>query len=167
LVFPPEQIKNLYVGPLEHNMAGQPASLVDPTDIDYVRFPKFKEAMQTARIAELEPGDALYLPALWWHYVESTGPLNVLVNYWWNEVYKGSPMAALALSLLSIRDLPKEERTAWREIFDHYIFGEDAQNPVPHLPDYIRGVLGPDSQERDASIKGFVSAQLQALFGGS
>ncbi len=165
LVFPPEQIKNLYVGPLEHNMAGQPASLVDPKAIDHDRFPKFKDAMQTAYIAELEPGDAIYLPALWWHYVESSGPFNVLVNYWWNDVYKGSPMAALALSLLSIRDLPVAERAAWREVFDHYIFGEDAQDAVPYLPEYIRGVLGPDSAERDASIKGFVGAQLQALFG--
>lgn len=164
LIFPPDQIKNLYVGPLEHNMAGQPASLVDPKTIDLEAFPKFKEAMKSAQIAELVPGDAVYLPALWWHYVESTGPFNVLVNYWWNSVDKGSPMSALALSMLILRELPPTERAAWKDMFDHYVFSEDAQNVVPHLPEHVQGVLGKSTPQRDAKIKSFVGAQLQKLF---
>lgn len=164
LVFPPEQVSNLYVGPLEHNMAGQPASLVDPKFADLAKFPKFEEAMKAARIAELQPGDAVYLPALWWHYVESDGPFNVLVNYWWNAVNKGAPMNCLAMSLLMIRDLPPAERAAWRVMFDHYIFGDEAQNAVPHLPRDVRGVLGEASLERDATIKSFLSTQLRQVF---
>ena len=39
-------------------------------------------------VADLEPGDAIYIPALWWHAVQATGELNVLVNYWWNEALR-------------------------------------------------------------------------------
>ena len=34
-------------------------------------------------VADLQPGDALYIPSLWWHHVESIGVLNTMVNYWW------------------------------------------------------------------------------------
>ena len=44
VIFPPEQIANLYVGPIDYNMAGQPASMVDLTNIDLARFPKFEAA---------------------------------------------------------------------------------------------------------------------------
>lgn len=167
LIFPPDQISNLYVGPLEHTMAGQPASIVDPKAIDFNKFPKFKDAIKTAQIAELEPGDAVYLPALWWHYVESTGPFNVLVNYWWNSVDKGPPMTALALSMLILRELPTAERAAWKEMFDHYVFKEGAQNVGSHLPEHAQGVLGKSTPQRDSTIKNFVGAQLQKLFSGN
>jgi len=164
LIFPPDQIDNLYVGPLEHNMAGQPASIVDPKAIDLKKFPKFKTATTEAQLAELEPGDAVYLPALWWHYVESTGPFNVLVNYWWNSVEKGPPMTALALSMLILRELPQAERAAWQTMFDHYVFGETAQDIASHLPEHARGVIGKSTPQRDAKIRGFVGSQLQKLF---
>lgn len=167
LIFPPDQIDNLYIGPLEHTMAGQPASIVDPKSVDLTKYPKFEAALKMAQVAELNPGDAVYLPALWWHYVESIGPFNVLVNYWWNNVDKGPPMTALALSMLILRELPAAERAAWKEMFDHYIFGEDAQEVVPYLPEHAQGVLGTSTPQRDATIKNFVGAQLQKLFSGN
>ena len=38
------------------------------------------------------PGDAIYIPPLWWHHVESLGQFNVLVNYW----YRTGPDTAAA-----------------------------------------------------------------------
>ncbi|MBT0586288.1 cupin-like domain-containing protein [Alteromonas oceanisediminis] len=110
LLFPPEQVENLYVGPLENTMAGQPSSMVDPAAPDFIKCPKYQEAIKSALVAELEPGDAIYIPALWWHYVESTGPLNVLANYWWNDVKRGCCIASLAHAVMVIRDLPLNER---------------------------------------------------------
>jgi hypothetical protein len=46
VVFPPDQIANLYVGPLEFTMAGQPTSMVDLDKPDLVRFPRFAEALR-------------------------------------------------------------------------------------------------------------------------
>ena len=163
VIFPPAQIENLYVGPIDYNMAGQPASMVDLTNIDYERFPKFKTAMESAQIATLEPGDAVYLPSLWWHYVDSKGPLNVLVNYWWDGLKHGSPMNVLALALLVLRDLPQNDRTAWETIFNHYVFGENANTAIDHIPEAFRGVLGAASGERDMKIKTFLRAKLPSV----
>lgn len=42
-LFPPDQTANLYIGPLDHNVAGQPLSMVDMADPDFARFPRFRE----------------------------------------------------------------------------------------------------------------------------
>ncbi|MEL6727982.1 MAG: cupin-like domain-containing protein [Pseudomonadota bacterium] len=160
VIFPPEQIANLYVGPIDYNMAGQPASMVDLTNIDLTQFPKFETAAATAQIAELDPGDAVYLPSLWWHFVESKGPFNVLVNYWFDHLKHGTPMNVLALALLVLRDLPENDRTAWKSVFEHYVFDEDAAHAVDHIPDAFRGVLGQGSPDRDAKLKTYLQAHL-------
>ena len=82
-LLPTEQIANLYIGPLDHSPAGTPLSLVDFAEPDFERFPRFREALAHARVAELEPGDAIYMPPLWWHHVQSLERVNMLVNYWW------------------------------------------------------------------------------------
>ncbi len=81
-VFPPEQLANLYAGPFELTPAGTPVSMVDPLAPDLERFPLYAEAWERALQAELEPGDALYLPYAWWHGVEALEPVSILVNYW-------------------------------------------------------------------------------------
>ena len=143
-LFPPEQVGNLYVGPLEFTPAGQSLSLVDFKNPDFDKFPKFEEALKHAEVAELEPGDALYLPSMWWHHVEGLGKLNTLINYWWNDNanYLASPFEALMLSLMSIKELPQHQKDAWKAIFDHYIFQTNG-DPVPHLPDEAKGIAGP------------------------
>lgn len=160
VIFPPEQIANLYVGPIDYNMAGQPASMVDLGAIDYDRYPKFRDALKSAQIAELVPGDAVYLPSLWWHFVDSNGPFNVLVNYWWDALHHGSPMNVLALALLVLRDLPANDRAAWETVFKHYIFDDEAASAVDHIPEAVQGVLGRGSPSRDEKIKTFLRAQL-------
>src|SRR6185295_10671014 len=70
-LFPPEQLNNLYVGPLDFTPAGQPISRVDIDTPDLETYPRFAEALNAARRAELGPGDAVYIPALWWHDVLS------------------------------------------------------------------------------------------------
>ncbi|MFT7287466.1 MAG: hypothetical protein ACI87W_001580, partial [Halieaceae bacterium] len=96
-VFPPEQIANLYVGPLDLTPAGQAISLVDLNNPDFERFPRFAEALASARTVELDPGDAIYIPSIWWHAVEGLDNFNILVNHWWQEApeYLGTPADAL------------------------------------------------------------------------
>jgi len=83
-LLPPEQVGNLYIGPLDFAPTPTPISLVSFRAPDFARFPRFHDALAAAQVAELEPGDALYIPSLWWHHVESIGLLNTMVNYWWS-----------------------------------------------------------------------------------
>jgi hypothetical protein len=159
-LFPPDQIGNLYVGPLDFTMAGQPASLVDFSAPDFDRFPRFREALAAAIIVDLEPGDALYMPALWWHHVEAEGSFNLLVNYWWPGSGDGPAFESLALALSGIRDRAPPERAAWRAFFDHYVFGADAARAGDHIPQHARSVLGPPSDERSKKMLKFVMARL-------
>ncbi len=142
ILFPPAQLENLYIGPLDFTPAGQPASLIDLHNPDFEKFPKFREAIKNAQVAELEAGDAIFIPSMWWHHVESLSQFNVLINYWWRQVglYMGAPLDALNHALLSIKDLPEEQREAWRNVFDYYIFSPQEQN---HIPQEKRGVLNP------------------------
>lgn len=144
-LFPPEQLANLYIGPLDVTPAGQAISLVDFAKPDLTQFPKFAEAMAHAQVVELEPGDALIIPSMWWHHVEALSPLNVLMNFWWRDspVYAPSPQLALKLAMLSLNALPAEQKAAWRAHFDHYVF---EQNQAVHIPEHLRGLQGPLSE---------------------
>ena len=142
-MFPPDQIRNLYVGPLDLTPAGQPISLVDIRNPDLERFPRFAEAAAAAEVAELAPGDAVYIPALWWHNVEALEDFNVLVNYWWRDVpdYFDSPSISLLHCLLTLKSLPPEQRRGWKAVFDYLIFQSDGP-ALEHLPPQVQGLFG-------------------------
>ena len=143
-LFPPEQVENLYIGPLDLTPAGQPISLVDFHQPDLARFPRFAEAMRHARVAELAPGDALFIPSMWWHHIEALSPFNVLVNYWWRQSpdHMDTPINALMHALMSVRDLPPAQRRAWQGLFNRYVF-EAGDETAAHIPPHARGVLAP------------------------
>ncbi|HBK15434.1 MAG TPA: cupin [Erythrobacter sp.] len=156
-VFPPEQFRNLYIGPLENTPAGRAVSLVDFHDPDLAAFPRFAEALAHARVAELEPGDALYIPSMWWHHVEGLEAFNVLVNYWWRDTpgFLGQPQDALNHAIWALRDLPQEERAFWRQLFDHYVF-ENPPEVTEHIPEPARGILAPLTAETASRIRTFL-----------
>ena len=156
-LFPPDQLANLYIGPLDFNPAGQAISLVDFAAPDYERFPRFREALRHARVAELEPGDAIFIPSMWWHHVEALSAFNVLVNYWWRQSpdWMDSPTNALMLALLTMRELPQAQRQAWQEIFRHYIF-EPGEASVGHLPPHARYGLAPLDEDRARALRGAI-----------
>lgn len=160
-LFPPDQIGNLYVGPVDRTVAGQPTSMVDPHAPDLDRYPRFAKAMRHALTADLEPGDAIYIPTLWWHGVRADAPLNVLVNYWYGEEDRRFPFAALMLAVQSLRELPETELAAWRSWFDHYVFAESARGAVDHLPEHARGVLSAPGPVRDRMILDYVVGMLK------
>ncbi len=143
-LFPPEQIDNLYPGPLEPTPGGQVVSVVDFDRPDFDRHPRFRDALASAQTAVLEPGDAIFIPSMWWHHVRSLEPFNVLVNYWWRSVpsFLSSPLPALQHAMWALRDLPEREKKAWAKIFEYYVFGP-GERAGQHLPDAARGELAP------------------------
>lgn len=153
-LFPPNQLENLYIGPLDFTPAGQAISLVDFAKPDYARFPRFAKALEHAQVAEMGPGDALFIPSMWWHHVEALDRFNVLVNYWWRQSpdYMDTPTNALMHALMTVRDLPPAQRQAWQELFRHYVFEADAQTSA-HIPEAARRILGPLDDDKTRSIR--------------
>ena len=160
-LFPPEQFRNLYLGPIDNTPAGRAVSMVDLHAPDFTRYPRFKDALDQARVAELGPGDALYIPSMWYHHVEGLDAFNVLVNYWWRETprFLGQPQDALNHAMLSIRDLPDDQKAHWRDLFEYYVFG-DAGEAAAHIPEGARSVLGPIDAESASRIRAFLLRQL-------
>jgi hypothetical protein len=142
-LFPPEQLVNLYPGPPHKTLAGTPVSMASLDTPDFKRFPRLKAALDKVQHADLEPGDALFIPYFWWHHVSSRQPFNVLVNYWWDPVPDagGSPYDALLHAALALKGLSPRQRSAWRTVFDYYIF-ESHGDPVSHLAETDKSAMG-------------------------
>lgn len=160
-LFPPEQIANLYPGPLEPTPGGQVVSMVDLRAPDLARYPRFADALASAEIAYLEPGDVLFYPALWWHNVEALDRFNVMINYWWNATpaFTDTPMTTLLHGILSLRDRPAAEKRAWAAMFDYYIFG-DGPRAGAHLPEHVRGDLAPLDERAARRLRAKLIARL-------
>ena len=161
-LYPPEAVAGLYVGPIDHTMAGQPVGLADGSAPGDPRYPAFEAIRDRALQVELEPGDALYLPKLWWHRVEATAPFNMLVNYWWDGFSAGpdAPYTSMLLAMIAIAERPAPERAAWRAFFDHYVFRPNG-HPLAHLPQEKHGILGPLAGGGYGRIRSYVMRLLR------
>lgn len=157
-LIPPDQLENMYVGPLEFTLAGPPVSMVRLEAPDFAKYPRFRTALAAAQFADLEPGDAVFIPYMWWHHVESLDKFNVLVNYWWDDVptWQGSAFLALMHSILAVRNLPPERREIWRRVFEHFVFsgGEEA---LAHLTESERGLQGKPTPQKAQVIRNYVA----------
>ena len=164
-LFAPELIGKLYVGPIDNTMAGAPVSLAASADGPQEgRFPLFEQIRAQALRVELESGDALYLPKLWWHKVESLAPLNGLVNYWWDAFSAGpdAPYTSMLLAMIAIAERPPAERAAWKAFFDHYVF-RTGGHPLAHLPPEQHGLLGPLKPENYARLRARIMHMLRGV----
>ncbi len=155
VLFPPEQVSNLYVGPPDNPPA---LSLVDPEAPDLARFPRYVDAVAAASLALVEPGEALFLPRYWWHHVISLDAYNAMVNYWWGG--SDEPNHAFLTALLAFRDLPPGERDYWREMIAAYVFGERG-DVLSHIPAPLQGPFGPLSPTARTALR----QQLRAALG--
>jgi hypothetical protein len=162
-LLPTAQVKNLYIGPFDLTIAGRPTSLVDFRNPDFAAHPRFREAMAHAEIADLAPGDAVYVPSLWIHHVESMDAISAMVNFWWRDAaaHMLSPYLTMLHSLLTIRGMPEAERAAWRAMFDHFVFETDG-DPMAHVPEGARGLWGALTPEKIAALKDYLTRTLRS-----
>lgn len=160
-LFPPEAVADLAIGPFEKTPGGPPISLVDFDAPDLARHPRFPQALAVAEVVELAPGDALFIPYLWWHHVRSLEPVNLLTNYWWDSAPagRGEAMDAFLHAVLALRGLPAHQRTAWKSAFDHYVFG-DPKAATAHMPEEVHGMLGALSEDDARSLRRILSEKL-------
>ncbi len=156
-LFPPEQLVNLYPGPFDRTIGGVPVSMVDVENPDLARYPRFAEAQKVMLTAELEAGDAIYIPYGWWHQVHSLSCFNVLVNYWWDDAPKAAAggYEALFHAILAIRDMPEGHQVLWKTLFDYYVF-TGGKDPLAHLAAGDKGSLGPLTPELTTRVQAFL-----------
>ncbi|KAL6100350.1 hspbap1 [Pungitius sinensis] len=78
-LFPPEDTPHLYPTriPYEESSVFSQVHVVHP---DLRRFPLFRGSR--AHEVTLQPGQVLFVPRHWWHYVESLDPVTVSINSW-------------------------------------------------------------------------------------
>ncbi|KAL6080763.1 hypothetical protein STEG23_013953, partial [Scotinomys teguina] len=78
-LFPPEDTPFLYPTriPYEESSVFSKINVVNP---DLKRFPQFQKARR--HTVTLSPGEVLFVPRHWWHYVESIDPVTVSINSW-------------------------------------------------------------------------------------
>ncbi|XP_006869487.1 PREDICTED: HSPB1-associated protein 1 [Chrysochloris asiatica] len=78
-LFPPEDTPFLYPTriPYEESSVFSKISVVNP---DLKRYPQFRKAHR--HMVTLNPGQVLFVPRHWWHYVESIDPVTVSINSW-------------------------------------------------------------------------------------
>lgn len=166
-LLPPQCAPLLYLGPPDHAPTPAPMSVVpDLHTADRGRFPLLDEALGHAVVAELAPGDAIYIPPLWFHQVEALAPqLNILVNYWWRPLAAPGRqddlhLAAMRLAMLALRHLPEGEREGWRALFGHYVFGARGEG-LAHIPEGQRHLFGDLDAAADAAVREDVIARLR------
>ena len=165
ILFPPEQVANLYPGSLNFTPAGAPVSLVNLHEPDFDRYPLFKKALENAYSAELFPGDAIFIPMLWWHHVDSLEKVNGLMNYWWSgsaakDVIQPTPLDSLNMALLAMRKLTPLQRNAWRAMFDHYLFKQGV-DPTSYIPEHLHYAIGDITPQAERTLKDHVVERLK------
>jgi len=156
----PDQISNLYVGPFEFTPSGTTVSMVDFDNPDYKKFPRFKHAEKATYSTLLEPGDAIYIPYLWWHHVKALDGINALMNYWWgsNAEQHCDPRHALLMSMMAMSNMPAHHKSAWQSMFTHYAFSQ--AHDVSYIHEARRGILGRFEPEM---LRGVKQAIVKAL----
>lgn len=158
-LYPPEQIANLYLGPLLSSPGGVPTSSVNIRKPDAGKHPRYAKAAASATRCTLDPGDAIFIPSLWWHAVESLAALNVLVNYWFSgDEERALPLSdTLSHAMLAISHLPRTQRARWKRYFDHLVFRLD-EDPAQHLSDDLEDLLStPSAAQRETIMRRIVS----------
>jgi hypothetical protein len=99
-------------------------SLIDIEHPDWERFPEFRLARPY--VADLEPGDMLWLPPNWWHEVR-TLDLSISVNFWWQPHID---------QLLFMEDMVAKLPLAYRAgALENYLLGATETRDFPGLVD--------------------------------
>eukprot|EP00808_Paulinella_micropora_P012463 g60181.t1 len=77
-LWPPGDYKCFYPFPVNHPCDRQ--AMVNPDRPDLHRFPNFRFCRPHHVV--LQPGDTLYLPAVWWHHFRNLDDLAISISFW-------------------------------------------------------------------------------------
>ncbi|XP_059823665.1 HSPB1-associated protein 1 homolog isoform X1 [Hypanus sabinus] len=113
-LFPPEDTCFLYPTriPYEESSVFSSVNVVNP---DLKHFPRFRRARPY--VVNLCPGEVLFVPRHWWHYVESLDPVTISINSWIelgddNEARVGEALARTVVCAVKSAD-PHTDPASW------------------------------------------------------
>ncbi|MEM7157842.1 MAG: cupin-like domain-containing protein [Myxococcota bacterium] len=132
ILFPPDQHRNLYTAPQGRLFEWPWRSRVDPRRPDLERYPRFADALAASRTIRIGPGDVLFLPAYWWHSVDSFG-LNIMFNSRWLDVEASrldDVTAAFAHGVVSARTLPPSLQERLRSEISTHALGDEVESAL-------------------------------------
>jgi hypothetical protein len=72
-----------------------------------------------------------------------------------------APIGALMLALMTVRDLPREQRAAWENLFRHYVF-HPGDETAAHIPEHARRSLGALDANLVRDLRAIVLARLNS-----
>lgn len=104
ILIPPTELHNIYPAPFDKRVGGVMPSLVDVFNPNLEKFPLYEKAMEKSLVFDLNPGEILYMPPLWWHAVQSVD-LNMSVNSWF---YDGGAYEQLDTLYFPVQNLFKK-----------------------------------------------------------
>eukprot|EP01090_Pellita_catalonica_P010852 TRINITY_DN222_c0_g1_i2.p1 TRINITY_DN222_c0_g1~~TRINITY_DN222_c0_g1_i2.p1 ORF type:complete len:269 (-),score=31.37 TRINITY_DN222_c0_g1_i2:317-1123(-) len=150
LLFPPSQWRYLYLYPFLHPHGTK--CQVNPDDVDFARFPQARNAR--GYVVELEAGEALYIPPLWFHHVKSLEN-SISVSMWSSTAESSLMKQLMAEGVPFSSDWDDEQKTFACLLFTKQVviavksldqdlgMGEEEGNDVP---------LGEDEDEEDYAL---------------
>ncbi|HWB81780.1 MAG TPA: cupin-like domain-containing protein [Nannocystaceae bacterium] len=162
LLFPPEQLHNLHTTARRMQADGDPMrSAADPRNPDYQRYPRFADAMKTMYVAHLEPGDVMFLPAHWWHAVDSFG-FNAMFNARWFDMpveQRGDLTACFAQAFVTARTVAPTQVQRLRTRLHDEVFADEgaaARRPETRarFHEQLRGAIAITRRERPSPLRG-------------
>ena len=157
-LFPPEQLPNLYVGPIEFTISGPPISMVPLRNPDLARFPRFAEALAASQARSSTPGDAIFIPYGWWHHVEALDALQRAGKLLVERCAPGRAHPSIRCCTPSWRCAtcrPTSARCGAR--CSSTMCSQSGDESMAHLPREQRGMLGPPSPERAQAIRAILA----------
>lgn len=115
ILFSPDYFRCLYPHPVGHPHDRQTQVDFDKPNFDW--FPRFREirGMEVA----LEPGEVLYIPNLWWHYIESEMHSNTISINFWFEAKNASKVDDARKKKTNATDIEAENNKESHQEYDN------------------------------------------------
>lgn len=83
-LLPPDAYTAMYPFPVTH--AADRSAMADVASPNFTRFPRLASVLPRMVAAQLHPGDALYVPPMWWHRAEYPDHVSTSVAFWFQDV---------------------------------------------------------------------------------
>lgn len=128
-LLPPDAYTAMYPFPVTH--VADRSAMADIAAPNLTRFPRLAVVLPHLVTAELHPGDALYVPPMWWHRVEHADQMSTSIGFWFEDV--GDVHNGSAFSPTIVARIRRNLEKVLLEEVGQSRFAAEARGLVVHL----------------------------------